>query len=443
MIKPKLVLRHASILICLAVVYLSAKTSNWPNWRGPESNGVSAEKNLPTEWDANKNVRWKASLPGKGHSSPIVWGNRIFLTTWLEGPVVPGAKGIEHTYQGKEYIVPDSFGADRRHTLKVLALDTGTGKVLWERTAYEGTVLDSHHRKNTYASPTPATDGHHLYAYFGPEGLYCYDLKGKLIWKTAVSKLGTWGLGPATSPVLYKNLVILQCDQVLDGSASFITALDKRSGKEVWRTERKEPVSWTTPLVLRGPAGMELVASGAKTIIAYDPDTGKELWHSKGVEMNAIPTPVANDKMVYVVAQRVAAIRLAANGDGNGAAQDAWRYQKGGGPVPSPVLYGPYLYSITDKGILTCLDAETGQVQYTGRVPVPATFTASLVAYDGKILLTSEDGDTFVLKAGPKQEILRTNALGEPVFASPAVAGGRLFIRTEKNLYCIEEKAGK
>jgi outer membrane protein assembly factor BamB len=182
---------------------------------------------------------------------------------------------------------------------------------------------------------------------------------------------------------------------------------------------------------------MELVASGAKTIIAYDPDTGKELWHSKGVEMNAIPTPVANDKMVYVVAQRVAAIRLNGNGDAGGAAQDAWRYQKGGGPVPSPVLYGPYLYSITDKGILTCLDAETGQVQYVQRVPVPATFTASLVAYDGKILLTSEDGETFVVKAGPKHEILQTNQLGEPVYASPAIAGGRLFIRTEKNLYCI------
>ncbi len=194
---------------------------------------------------------------------------------------------------------------------------------------------------------------------------------------------------------------------------------------------------------MRAPAGMELIASGAKTIISYDPNTGKELWRSKGVEMNAIPTPVASSNMVYVLAQRVAAIRLDGNGDGQGAAQDAWRYQKGSGPVPSPVLYGPYFYFISDKGILTCLDAETGQVQYVERVPVPATFTASLVAFDGKILLTSEDGDTFVVKAGPKHEILRTNAIGEPIYASPAISGGRIFIRTEKNLYCIEKREGK
>src|ERR1017187_3823891 len=203
MIKPNLLLRNVSILICFAAAHVSARTHNWPNWRGPESNGVSAEKNLPIEGDAVKNVRWKTTLPGKGHCSPIAWGNRVFVTTWLEGPVVSGAKAIEHTYEGKEYIVPDSFGADRRHTLKVLALDARTGRILWERTAYEGTVLDNRHRKNTYASPTPATDGHHVYAYFGPEGLYCYDIKGRLIWKTSVAKLGTWGLGAATSPVLY------------------------------------------------------------------------------------------------------------------------------------------------------------------------------------------------------------------------------------------------
>jgi len=426
----------------------SDKGTNWPQWRGPESSGISPETNLPTEWSATKNIEWKTPLPGRGHSSPVIWENKIFLTTSLEGPVITGAKAPTHFLRGKEFLHPDSVGADHSYTLKVLALDARSGKILWERTAYEGKVYDNRHKKNTYASPTPATDGRHLYVFFGSEGLYCYDFRGNLIWKASLGPMGTMGMGTGISPVLYENLVIVQCDQEFEGEGAFTAAVDKKTGKQVWRSERKEAATWATPLVVRTPERAELVASGAYRIVSYDPATGRELWRTEGLMSNAIPSPVANREMVFVSAgypaKKVIAIRLGGSGDLTATPNIVWKYDKGTAYVPSPILYGEHLYVMTDKGLVTCLDARTGQVKYEGaRVPVPATFSASPVAFEGKILLTSEDGDTFVIKAGPVHEVLRSNSLGEPVYASPAIADGRLFIRGEKHLYCIREKTGR
>ncbi|HWT01039.1 MAG TPA: PQQ-binding-like beta-propeller repeat protein [Pyrinomonadaceae bacterium] len=423
-----------------AGVLATAPDANWPQWRGPGSTGVSAEKNLPVEWSATKNLKWKAAVPGRGHSSPIVWGNKVFLTTAIEGEAVPGAKAPTHMSEGEVFKHPDSVGADRKHTFKVLAYDKETGKLLWEQTAYTGTPYDDRHRKSSFASSTPSTDGRHVYAYFGSEGLFAYDMNGKLAWKADLGNFGTVGMGTGTSPVLYENLVILQCDEE-EGKASFIVALDKKSGKEVWRTARKVQVSWATPILVRAGKRTELIASGTEFIISYDPATGKELWRTKGVESNAIPTPVAADETVFVVAGYPAKIAMAIRLGGAGeipATNILWKYAKGTAYVPSPILYDGYLYLTTDRGILTALDAKTGKVVYEGgRVPIPATFTASPVAFDGKILLTSEDGDTFIVKAGPQHEVLRTNSLDEPVYASPALADGKIFIRGEKNLYCI------
>jgi outer membrane protein assembly factor BamB len=278
-----------------------------------------------------------------------------------------------------------------------------------------------------------------VYAFFGSEGLYAYDMKGKLIWKADLGKLGTVGMGTGTSPIIFENLVLMQCDEE-NGGASFIIALDKKTGKEVWKTPRKVQVSWATPVLVRTAKRSELIASGSEAVIAYDPATGKELWRHKGVESNAIPSPVANDETVFVSAGFPAKIAMAIKlgGSGDLAETVTWKYEKGTAYVPSPILYGDYLYLTTDRGVLTCLDAKTGQVKYEGgRVPIPATFTASPVAVNGKILLTSEDGDTFVVKAGPVHEIVGTNTVGEPVYASPAIADGRIFIRAEKNLYAI------
>jgi outer membrane protein assembly factor BamB len=249
-------------------------------------------------------------------------------------------------------------------------------------------------------------------------------------------------MGTGTSPVLFENVVIIQADEE-EGQNSFVVALDKKTGKQVWRTPRKVQVSWATPLLVNTGKRTELITSGTEAVISYDPATGKELWRAKGVESNAIPSPVATagHDMVVVSAgypAKVAyGIRLGATGELK-ETDVAWKYTKGTAYVPSPILYGDYLYLITDKGVMTCLDAKTGAVKYEGgRVPVPATFTASPIAFDGKILLTSEDGDTFFVKAGPTHEVLRTNSLGEPVYASPAVAAGKIFIRGEKHLYAI------
>jgi outer membrane protein assembly factor BamB len=415
---------------------------NWPQWRGPDGSGISNEKNLPSEWGPTKNIKWKTAIDGRAHSSPIVWGNRVFLTTAVEGAVVPGAKAVKHTIEGgEEFLHPDSVGADRKHMFKVICLDRESGKILWQSTAWEGTPYDNRHRKSSYAASTPATDGKLVYAFFGTEGLYAYDFKGNLAWKAQLGNLGTVGMGTGTSPILFDNLVIVQCDEE-NGEASFIVALDKKTGKEAWRTARKVQVSWSTPLLARTSTRAELITSGTEAVIAYDPATGKELWRHKGVESNAIPSPVANSEMTFLVAgfpAKIAmAIRLGQNGDLNGTPNVPWTYAKGTAYVPSPILYGDYLYLTTDRGILTCIDAKTGEVKYEGgRIPIPATFTASPVAFEGKILMTSEDGDTFIVKAGPKHEILGTNSVGEPVYASPAIADGRIFIRGEKNLYCI------
>jgi outer membrane protein assembly factor BamB len=426
----------------LSVVSQRVQAGNWPQWRGPDGSGISNEKNLPSEWSPTKNIKWKTAIDGRAHSSPIVWDNIVFLTTAVEGEVVPGAKAVKHTLEGdKEFVHPDSVGADRKHTFKVIALDRDSGKIVWQTTAWEGTPYDNRHRKSSYAASTPATDGKLVYAYFGSEGLYAYDFKGKLAWKADLGKMPNLGLGTATSPILFNDLVIVQCDED-NGESSFIIAVDKKTGKEVWKTPRKIQISWSTPVLVRTATRAELIASGTETVIAYDPATGKELWRHKGVESNAIPSPVANSEMAFLVAgfpAKIAmAIRLGQSGDLTNTPNEVWKYAKGTAYVPSPILYGDYLYLTTDRGILTCLDAKTGEVKYEGgRIPIPATFTASPVAFEGKILMTSEDGDTFMIKAGPKHEILGTNSVGEAVYASPAIADGRIFIRGEKNLYCI------
>ena len=428
-------------------VCASDAETNWSQWRGPNGSGISTEKNLPTEWSETNNVQWKTEIPGRGHSSPIIWGKRIFLTTSIEGPIIPGAKAVTHIRRGQVYRHPDSVGGDHSYTIKVLCLDRETGKILWERTAYEGTVYDDRHRKNTFASATPVTDGKYVWALFDAEGLYCYDFDGKLAWKTSLGKFAKMGMGNGMSPVLYENLVILQCDQEDGGPGSFIAGLDKLTGKEVWRIPRTQRKTWATPVLVRSPQRTELIASGAESIVSYDPATGKELWHCEGVVSHAIPSAVTGHGMVFVSGgstgqPKVAmGIRLGGSGNLTGTSYVVWKYNKGTAYVPSPILYGDYLYLMTDGGIITCLEARTGEIKYEGgRVPVPATFTASPVAFDDKILLTSEDGDTFIIKAGPACEVIRTNPLGEPVYASIAIGAGKLFIRGEKHLFCIGRK---
>jgi outer membrane protein assembly factor BamB len=410
----------------------AAAAENWPQWRGPHGQGISSETQLPAEWGPNRNIAWKTPLP-HGYSSPIVWEDRIFLTTALEGDVVPGvvpeSVRIEQPH-------PDSVSGDKKHTLKVLALDTKSGKVVWEQTAYEGPVFDARHRRSTFAGPTAITDGKMVYAYFGPEGLYAYDFNGKLVWKI-IEKFHTLGLGTGTSPILFENAVIIQRDQ--DDKTSVVVAYDKMTGKELWKTPRPVQISWSTPVLVEAGGRTELVTNGSENVIAYDPKTGRELWRTRGVRSNAIHTPLVGKGLVIVTAgfpaKRIIAIRPGEQPDDK---RVAWEYTKGTGYVLSNILYGDHVYLSTDNGIVTALNAETGEVVYEGgRPPKPTHFMGSAVAYNGMIAMTSQDGDTFLVKAGPKYEIVRVNSVDEPVYSSLAIANGRIYIRGDKHLFAV------
>ena len=431
---PALILVTATVSLVTATVSVSAE--NWPQWRGPGSQGISTEARIPTEWSSTRNIVWKTELPS-GHSSPIVWNDRIFVTSAIEGDVVAGAKAVGHTVDGQVWIHPDSVAADKKHTLKVLALDAATGKVLWDRTAYEGTVYDARHRRSSFAGPTAVTDGTLVYAYFGPEGLYAYDFAGRLAWKV-VEHFKTLGLGTGTSPVLFQGLVIIQRDED-EGKASVIVAYDKMTGREVWKTGRAVQISWSTPVLVTVNNRTELVTNGTELAIAYDPATGTELWRTTGVESNAIHTPLVGNGLVIVTAgfpdKKVIAIRPGTVAKEN---RVAWTYTKGTGYVVSNILYGDLVYLLTDNGVVTCLDAAIGAVQYEGgRPPASSHFMGSPVAFGGLIAMTSEEGETFMLKAGPTHEIVRTNTIDEPVYSSLAIANGRIYIRAEKHLFAI------
>jgi len=412
---------------------------HWAQWRGPDGLGIAKDAAVPLEWSATKNVVWSAEIPGRGHSSPVVWGDRIFLTTAIEGDVVPGAKPVKHLMEGQDFQHPDGVGADRKHTLEVLALDAKTGKILWQKAAWQGTPYDTRHKRGSFASPTPVTDGTLVYAYFGAEGLYVYDFKGELKWSWKSGGIASFGVGVGTSPVLYDKLVILQCDED-NGEKSFIVGLDKKTGKEAWRVARHVEVSWATPILVTSGGRHELVTAGNQAIIGYDPATGRELWRTKGLESNAVPSPVAGDGVVVLSAGYPAKIALAMRPGGSGDASDRvlWRYDKGTAYVPSPILVDGLLYLVTDKGLVSCLDAKTGKVHYEGgRPPSGTSFMASPVAVAGHLLMSSMDGDTIVLKAGTAHQVVRANSLGEPIAASPAVAGGRIYIRGEHHLFAI------
>jgi outer membrane protein assembly factor BamB len=325
--------------------------------------------------------------------------------------------------------------------MKVIALDLSSGSVLWERTAYQGPVYDHRHRRSSYAAPTMVTDGRTVVAYFGPEGLYGYDFAGNLKWKADVGKFPLLGMGTGTSPVLFDNLVIVQRDEN-EGKQSLLLAFDIETGRQVWKTPRTVEASWSTPVVVQAAGRAELVANGNQLVVGYDPRTGKELWRAKGVESNAIHTPLVGHGLVIVTAgypaKKVIAIRPGGAGDITGTDRIVWQYDRGTGYVISPILYGDYVYLVSDKGIISCLDARTGEVKYEGgRVPVPATFMASPIAFEGKLLLTSIDGDSFVIRAGPVHEVLAANSIGEPAASTPSISQGRILVRGARHLFCI------
>lgn len=439
-------------LFLVSVVPTRVSAQNWPQFRGPGASGVVETGAAPVKWDAEKgaNLRWKTEVPGLGHSSPVAWGNKIFVTTAISSDPKP-----ETRYGLFGDVAP--VKNDPKHTWKIYALDSQTGKILWERTAAEGVPKVKRHPKSTHADSTPATDGKYLVALFGSEGLYCYDLKGKLLWKQDLGVLDSgWFYDPdyqwehGSSPIIYKNLVIVQADVQKD---SFIAAYDLKTGKQVWKTMRDEISSWGTPTVYEGKTRAELITNGSKAIRGYDPLTGKELWKLTPNSEITTPTPFVAHDLIFVTSgyapiQPIYAIRPGANGDislkdGKDSNEFiAWSKQRGGPYMPTPVVYGDHLYTCSNQGVFTSYNAKTGERIYQERLGGKGgAFTASPIASDNKIYLTSEDGDVFVVKAGPKYELLATNPVGEVMMATPAINSRLLIVRGVHHLFAFGETA--
>lgn len=418
--------------------------ANWPQFRGPKA-GVVEDEVLPETWSTTEHVAWTTEIPGYGWASPIVWGDRVFVTTAVAaGDVEMPKKGL---YLGGDRDTP----SDKTHQWKVYCIDFAGGRILWERTAHKGWPAYAVHIKNSRASETPVTDGERVYAYFGNVGLFCYDFDGNLLWSKkwdSVKTRANWGT--AASPVLYKDRLYILND---NDEKSFLSALDARTGEQVWRVERDEKSNWATPYLWENDRRVELVTSGTRRVRSYDL-SGKLLWELAGTTTIAIPTPFAADGLLYVTGGFVAdrerplyAIRPGADGDIT-LQEDresnefiAWCRTKAGPYNPSPIAYKGHVYVLYDRGLLSCFDARTGKEIYSNVRIAPGAnaFTASPWANNGKLFCLSEDGDTFVVQAGPEYRLLGCNKLEEMCMATPAAVGGSLFIRTLSKLYCIRE----
>jgi outer membrane protein assembly factor BamB len=385
----------------------------WPRWRGPSGQGHVVGTNYVDTWSNTENVQWRVDVPGRGHSSPIVWANHIFLTTATEG--------------GRE--------------MSMLAYDRQTGKRLWE-TVVPTEGVEHVYPKNSRASATPVTDGQHVWASFGTHGLAAFDFDGNIVWQARLGSLDNYH-GSAGSPVLYKDRIFLFQDH--DGTSnlgSFVAAFDAKTGRTLWMTDRTATVGWGTPIVVRVDDHDELIVSSQRSVQAYDPDTGAELWTVQGMTREVIPTPVVGHDLVFASSGR-AGPTLAIRPGGSGDVTDThvtWRSPKGSPFVPSGIIHGDLLYLINDmQSILTVFDAASGELAYQSRLgePVREGFSVSPVAVGDKLFFTNDNGQTFVVRAGPTFELLHVNELGTTVIASPALVDGTWYWRTDRELLAI------
>ncbi|MBK5255230.1 MAG: PQQ-like beta-propeller repeat protein [Vicinamibacteria bacterium] len=425
-----------------------AADANWPQFRGRNAAGVSDGALLPDIWNAAKGigVLWKTRIPGLAHSSPVVWADQVFVTTAISS--LPDA-----TFKPGLYGAGTASEDATAHRFQVLSVDRNSGKVRWARTAYEGTPREKRHIKATYANASPATDGKRIVAFFGSQGLYAYDMAGTLLWKRDLGRLDAgaydapdYEWGTASSPILFEDLVIVQCDQQ---KGSFITALSLKDGTTVWRTEREELPSWATPTVYSGSGATELVTNAPNFIRGYDPRTGKELWRLGRSSKITAPTPVFDGDLIVVMSGRrpnapIFVLKAGARGDitlpenATSGGNVLWTRERSGSYMPTPVIYRGYLYVLKNEGIFICYDLRSGEKRYETRIPqVGSGFSASPVAADGKLYLSGEDGDVFVIKAGHEFELLKRNPMGQPLMATPAISGDMMFVRGERDLFAV------
>ena len=450
----------ASLLtLAAATAVASAPYQNWPQWRGPFQNGVAPEANPPTTWSETNNVKWKVKIPGSGNATPIVWDNRVFIQTAIptgkkieakpaetdvpppqQGPGGPGAPGGGKGRGG--------FGAGPKPTevyqFAVLCLDRQTGKVLWQQVAREEVPHEGFKQGDgSFASSSGLTDGKHLYAYFGSHGLYCYDLDGNSVWSQDLGKMRIkMSFGEGSSPTLYRDTLIVNRD---NEDNSCIIALDKNTGKTLWKKPREEGTSWSTPLIIERDGKAQVVVTATGKIRSYDLASGEIVWECGGLTRNVIPCPVADSDMVYCISgfqgNALLAIRLGRTGDLTGSDAIAWTHNKNTPYVPSPLLYNGKLYFFAvNNGILSCLDSKSGNPLIDAKkLEDLAGVYASPLGAAGRVYLVGRNGVTVVLKQSDTLEVLATNRLEEKFDASPAAVGKDLFLRGHEYLYCLTE----
>ena len=445
MIQGVRVLEIAMLLATLLVLSAPARAQDWPSFRGPDASGVANAATPPTSWDvaAGSNVAWSAEIPGFGHSSPVVWADRVFLTSAV--PLTPpvGADGSAPAFNTDEY---RELEARTRHAWRLYCLDRGTGRIVWERTAYEGVPKVMRHAKASQASATPVTDGTRVVAMMGSEGLYAYDMEGRLLWEKSFGRLNqgyvddpTDEWGPASSPVIHEGLVIVQNDRHSD---SFVAAFDVATGEERWRVGRDEMPAWSTPVVHRG-SRTTLVTNSPRFIRGHDPATGKERWRIPDGTQVKVVTPVISGDLVIVTGgwpsggRPIFGIRAATG-------EVVWQLERGSSYTPTPLVYQGILYVCIDNGVLSAYDAATGRRLYQTRIaPDSGGFSASPVAAHGRLYFPSEDGIVYVVRAGREFELLAQNDMREMCLASPALSGDLLLVRTRTRLYALrQERAG-
>jgi outer membrane protein assembly factor BamB len=413
----------ACLLIPVSLASNTAGDRFWPQWRGPHATGVSKHAKPPAEWSETKNVRWKVELPGRGSGSPIVWGDRVYVLTAVPADPAAGVRGV--------------------HKFTVVALNRRDGKIAWQHTARDEVPHEGTHQQfGTMASPSAVTDGEHLIASFESRGIYAYTMDGKPVWqKDLGDKRMRNEFGEGSTPALYKDKVFVVWDHQ---GESFIVALDKRTGKEIWRTKRDEIDSWATPLVVEHAGRAQVVTGAMRRVRAYDADTGQIVWETEGLTMNPIPSPVAEDGLVFLMSgfrgNSLKAVRVAeAKGDITGTAAIVWTLDRDTPYVPSPLLYEGVLYFLkSNNGLLSALDAKTGKPHYQAqRIEAVPNVFASPVAAAGRIYILGQQGTTAVIKAGPALEVVATNTLDDRFDASPALVDGEMYLRGYKRLYCV------
>jgi outer membrane protein assembly factor BamB len=414
----------ALLLVSLAVLTapLLAGDGDWPHWRGPSADGM-ARGDAPLRWSPTEGIAWKVSVPGLGHSSPVVWGDRIFLTTAVPTTAAPPRALVEHRFM-------------------VLAYDRRTGKPLWEKVAKVATPHESHHAQyGSFASNSPMTDGTHVFAFFGSRGLYAYTMNGDLVWQKDFGLLTMYNrFGEGAWTALDGNTLFVVIDH--EGE-SYLLALDKNTGRELWRTPRQGNTNWSGPYITTYNGRKQVIISASREVVSYDAATGKPIWSAKGLGQNTIPAPVAAGGMVFVMSgfrnPNLMAIRLGREGDLTNTDAIVWQNQRGNSYTASPVLFDGKLYVLTDSGMLSAFDAKSGTALYQQtRLPKPYNFKASPVGANGKLYLASEEGDVIVVKMGETFEVLATNSLPDETFiATPAIMNGEIYLRGRNALYCI------